>query len=452
MLGGRQMVALVAVVLGSAVAILDGSIVNLALPKIGQQWNVSYSGLQWISDAYLLSLSSLILLGGSLGDIIGRKKVYLVGVAGFGVMSLLCALSLNVEMLIVLRILQGVFGALLVPGALSIITTNFKAKDQSAAIGHWTAWTSVAVVLSPFLGGWILAVASWRWIFLVNVPLTIACWLLASYAVVDTKDAGARRIDWTGALLAALSLAGVTFGLIDGPGAHWSSATVLSLAMGIVLAIAFVTYEYRAADPMVKLSLFRSRNFVGSNIMTFLMYGALGGFVFAGVIYLQTHLHYTALFAGLSFLPVSICMILFSGRVGRLASRLGARPFMTAGPIIAGMGMFLLYFLKPGDSYVLGILPGTLLFAIGMSLLVAPLTATVMASVDRDDSGIASGINNAVARSAGLVVVAALGLFGAAQAYPFAMALCAVLAVSSGLISFAIIRKSSAPEGKPVID
>lgn len=436
----KQMIALIAVVVGSAVAIIDGSIVNLALPKIESEWHTGYSSLQWISDGYLLSLSSLILLGGSLGDIIGRKKVYLVGVAGFGVSSLLCAFSLNVEMLVGLRILQGIFGALLVPGALAIITTNFEAKQQSVAIGRWTAWSSVAVVLSPFLGGWILTVTSWRWIFLINVPLALLCFTLAKLAVMETKDEGVRRIDWVGALLAAVSLAGITYGLIEGPGRHWSLGTLLSLILGGFLTVMFVVYEMHQRDPMVKLSLFRSRNFTGSNIMTFLMYGALGGFTFALVIYLQTYLHYSAFYAGVGLLPISICMILFSGRVGQLASRIGARFFMTAGPLIAGSGMFLLLFLKPGDTYLLGILPGALLFAVGLTLLVAPLTTTVMTSVPKNSSGIASGINNAVARSSGMIVIASLGLFGVSGAYTFAMALCTALAILAGIISFLFIR------------
>lgn len=437
----QQMIALIAVVIGSAVAILDGSVVNLALPKIATEWHTGYSSLQWISDAYLLSLSSLILLGGSLGDILGRKRVYLIGVVGFGLISLLCALSVNVVMLVVLRIIQGVFGALLVPGALSIITTNFKVKDQSVAIGRWTAWSSIAVVLSPFLGGWILTVTSWRWIFLINVPLAFLCFVLAKKAVVETKDVDHRQIDWVGAALAAFSLAGITYGLIEGPNRHWSLGVVMPLLAGVLLAGMFIFYERRYKDPMVKLSLFASRNFTGANIMTFLMYGALGGYTFALVIYLQTYLHYSAFMAGIGLLPISICMILFAARVGRFATILGARLFMTVGPIIAGSGIFYLLFLKPGDSYWISIFPGVVLFAIGLTLLVAPLTTTVMTAVDKRNSGIASGINNAVARSAGMIVVATLGLFGASQAYSFAMTLCAVLAVASGLISFAFIRK-----------
>jgi EmrB/QacA subfamily drug resistance transporter len=398
--------------------------------------------LQWISDAYLLSLSSLILLGGSLGDIFGRKKVYLIGVAGFGTTSLLCALSPNVEVLVGMRILQGVFGALLVPGALAIINTTFTPSSERAqAIGKWTAWSSIAVVLAPFLGGWILAVASWRWIFFINIPLVIVCYALAQTAVDETKDKRPRSVDVVGALLGALSLAALTYGLIEGPAKHWTWLEIAALAVGAVFFGLFLLCEYRRRDPMVKLGLFKSKNFSGANLMTFLMYGALGGFTFAFVIYLQTHLHYSAFEAGLSLLPISICLMLFSGRVGKLSAVYGPRLFMTAGPLLAGAGMALLYFLQPGDNYFLSILPGVVLFSIGLTLLVSPLTTTVMAAVERNDSGIASGINNAVARSAGLIVIAALGLLGAAHAYTFAIGLSATLAILGGVASFVLIEK-----------
>jgi EmrB/QacA subfamily drug resistance transporter len=452
----RQNIALIAVVIGSAVAILDGSIVNLALPKIEAEWHSGYSSLQWISDAYLLSLSSLILLGGSLGDILGRKKVYLVGVAGFGVASLLCALSPNVEVLIIMRIVQGVFGALLVPGALSIINTTFTSgSGRSQAIGKWTAWSSIAVVLSPFLGGWILAVASWRWIFFINIPLVIACYVLTRWAVKESKNARSRSIDFIGAALGASSLAALTYGLIEGPARHWGLLEAGAIVLGGILLAMFLLWEARRPDPMVKLSLFKSKNFTGANLMTFLMYGALGGFAFAFVIYLQTQLHYSAFEAGLSLLPISIFLMAFSGRVGKLSAVYGPRLFMTAGPLLAGAGMALLYFLKPGDSYVFNILPGIILFSVGMTLLVSPLTTTVMSAVKRDDSGIASGVNNAVARSAGLIVVAALGLLGAANAYTFAIGLSASMAILGGVASFVLIEKpykaDEVSDGQPPI-
>lgn len=436
----RRELTLIAVVLGSSVAILDGTIVNLALPSIGAQWHSGYSSLQWITDAYALSLSALILLGGSLGDIFGRKKVYLFGVIGFGAASLLCALSPNVETLIGLRVVQGVFGALLVPGALSIINTTFDTATRPQAIGRWTAWSSIAIISGPFLGGWILSVTSWRWIFFINLPLIAACYLLAAFAAEETRDRRRRTVDITGAVLAASSLASFTYGLIEGPVNHWQWLQSGALGLGASLLAAFLWFESRRRDPMLKLSLFGSRNFTGANIMTFLMYGALGGLSFSLVVYLQTYLHYTPFQAGISMLPISLCMMLFSGKIGKLSAVYGPRLFMTLGPSIAGIGMLLLFFLRPGDSYILGVLPGVLIFSVGLTLLVSPLTTTVMMAVDENDSGIASGINNAVARSAGLIVVAMLGLLGAAHAYTFAMGLCAALALLGGITSFLMVR------------
>jgi EmrB/QacA subfamily drug resistance transporter len=437
----KQLIALLATTIGSSVVILDGTIVNMALPKIASEMHVGFASLQWITDAYLLSLSALILLGGSLGDIFGRKKVYLIGLVGFGVSSLLCAVVPTVELLIAARVLQGVFGALLVPGALAIINTTFTSEGRSQAIGRWTAWSSIAVVLAPFLGGWILGIASWRWIFLINIPLIVICFVLASVSVRETKDARPRKVDAFGALLVSLGLAGITYGLIEGPPRQWPVSAIAVLFLGVALSGAFALYEWRSRDPMVQLSLFKSRNFTGSNLMTFLMYGALSGFTFALVIYLQTHMHYSALQAGLSLLPISILLMLFAGKVGRLSAQYGPRFFMTTGPILAGFGMTLLFFLQPGDSYIIGVLPGVILFSIGLTLLVAPLTTTVMSSVSETSSGIASGINNAVSRVAGLIVIALLGLLGAAQVYQFSMALCAVLALLGGVISFIMIER-----------
>ncbi len=437
----RLQLALIAVILGSSVVFLDGTIVNLALPKIGANLHGGFSALQWISDGYLLSLSALILLGGSLGDIFGRKKMYLVGLIGFGVTSLFCALAPTTSFLIFLRVFQGIFGALLTPGALSIINTNFPREARGKAIGQWTAWTSIAMLLGPLVGGVILDIASWRWIFLINLPLIAICLWLALPNIEESQDSRVRRVDVRGAVLAALALAGVTYGLIEGPVEHWSIMTLAALAIGTILSFAFVLAEYRAKDPMVHLGLFRSRNFSGANVMTFAMYGALSGFFFTLSLYLQTHLGYSSLKAGLTFLPVSLIMFFFASKVGAASAKNGPRLFMTAGPLTAAVGMATLYWLHPGSSYILEVLPGVILFSVGLVLTVAPLTTTVMASVDEQSSGIASGINNAVARSAGLIVIALLGLLGAARAYHFAIVLCAGLAVAAGLISFVVIER-----------
>ena len=437
----RLLLVLSATIVGSAVVFLDSTVVNLALPKIAADLHTNFAALQWITDGYLLSLSALILLGGSLGDIFGRKRIYVVGLLGFAVTSLLCALAPSAAALVIARTLQGIFGALIVPGALALINTNFAREDRGQAIGRWTAWTSIFFLLGPFVGGLILDVASWRWIFLLNLPLVAVCLALALPNVREGKDHRPRRIDYGGAGIAALALAGITYGLIEGPVRHWDMWPVLALAAGSMLSASFIWWERRSPDPMVELNLFRSRNFSGSNLMTLAMYGALAGYTFAVTIYLQTELGYSGLAAGLSLLPTSIIMFLFAARVGKLAAVHGARLFMTVGPIIAGLGIATFYNLNNGDSYLFHVLPGVLLFSLGLVLMVAPLTATVMNSVDESQSGIASGINNAVSRAAGLIVVALLGLFGSGHFFQFSIVLCAILAVVAGIISFIWIEK-----------
>jgi EmrB/QacA subfamily drug resistance transporter len=435
--------ALIAVTLGSSIVILDGSIVNLALPTIGKELGTQFAGMQWISDGYLLSLSALILLGGSLGDILGHKKVYLTGVIGFGVGSLLCALAPDVPFLIAARVLQGVFGALMVPGALAIINTNFPINERTKAVGLWVAWSGIAIVIAPFLAGAILAVSSWRMIFLINIPLVLICAFIASRSVIDNKSPHPRKIDTVGAVLITLALAGITYGLIEGPAQAWSAGAIAALVGGIVATCAFVMYERRISDPMVKMSLFRSRNFTGANLMTFLTYGALSGYTFVLAIYLQTELKYTPFQAGLAILPVSLFLLFFVGKVGTLVPRYGARIFMTVGPLIAALGVVYLAFLRPGDSYIFGVLPGIILYGGGFSLLVSPLITTVMTSVSEHQSGIASGVNNAISRAAGLIFIAVLGLLGSEHIYVFAMVLCAVMTALGGVVSYIFIRDTT---------
>jgi EmrB/QacA subfamily drug resistance transporter len=436
----KRTLALIATIIGSGVVFLDGTIVNLALPKISHSLNAGFSDLQWIADGYLLSLSALILLGGSLGDIFGRKKTYLIGLAGFGLVSLLCGLSPNVETLIGLRFLQGIFGALLVPGGLAIINTNFPREVRGAAIGTWSAWSGIMAAIGPLVAGYILDATSWRWIFFINVPLIVVCAALAIKGVEESRDPSPRRVDAAGAILCAAALAGITYGLIEGPVNHWRTQSLAPLVGGFALMVIFIWFESRKRDPMMHLQLFRSRNFSGSNAMTFAMYGALAGFMFALVIYIQTKLGYSAIKAGASLLPVSLMLLLFSRKVGGLSGRYGPRFFLTAGPLIASLAMFSLINYKPGDSYVWFLLPRVILFSIGLVLLVAPLTTTVMMSVKEASSGIASGINNAVSRVAGLVVIALLGLAGAGNVYRFSLTLCAVLAAAAGIMSYLVIR------------
>lgn len=436
----RQLLTLIATIAGSGIVILDGFVVNLALPNIAHDLDASFSGLQWIVDGYLLSLSALILLGGSLGDIFGRKRIYIVGLVGFGLSSLLCGLAPNLTILILLRVMQGVFGALLVPGALAIINTNIPKKQRGLAFGRWTAWSGITAVLGPLLGGYLISVASWRWIFFINAPIIILCVFIASANIDETKDSKPRKIDIPGAVLAAAALAAMTYGLIEGPVKQWSRGTIALLMTGVILGVIFYIVEAQSKDPMLKLSLFKSRNFSGVNITTFSMYGGLSGFLFVLVIYLQTTLGYSSIKAGVSLMPVSVMLLLFSSRVGVLAHRYGPRLFMTFGPLTSAIGMITLIRLERGDSYLTGVFPGVFLFALGLAITVAPLTITVMNSVRETESGIASGINNAVSRVAGLLVVAVLGLLGAGQVYRFGIILCTSLLALAGMISYVLIR------------
>ncbi len=436
----RKTLTLIATIIGSGMAVLDGLVVALALPKIGAEFHSQFSDLQWITDAYLLFLSSLILIGGSLGDIFGRKRVYLIGLTGFTVGSLLCALSPDVNWLIGFRILQGIFGALLVPGGLAIINTNFPAAERGRAIGRWSAWLSVVVPIGPLLGGYIISVGSWRWIFVINLPLGVACAYLAMNNFKESHNPQNRRLDLAGAAMATAGLAGITYGLIEGAANHWDGGSIAALAAGFLLIAMFVWQENRHRDPMVRLSLFRSRNFTGSNIMTFLMYGALGGFAFILPIYLQTKMGYSAFVAGLGLLPVSVLLLALSSRMGALSAKYGPRLFITTGPLICAVAIIMLLNYGPGDDFITFLIPRTVLFGLGMAFLVAPLTATVMSSVENSSSGVASGINNAVSRVSGLVVVALLGLAGAGSTFRFTILLSALLAAAAGVVSYMTIQ------------
>ncbi len=409
--GPGRWVLLVAV-LGSGIAFLDGTVVNVALPEIGRDLDASTSSLQWMLNGYMLTLASLILLGGSLGDRLGRRRIFVVGVAWFTAASALCAAAPSDEALVLARLLQGVGGALLTPGSLAMIEASFRKEDRARAIGAWSGLTGVAVAIGPLLGGWLVEAVSWRAIFLINLPLGLFVALAATRKVPETRDPDADGpLDGLGALLAALGLGGTTYALIEAP--NGASAAVLVAAVGGVLAlVAFIAVERRAPNPMLPLTMFASRQFSAANLVTFVVYAALGGVFFLLVAFLQISLGYSPIAAGAASLPVTALLLLFSARSGALAQRIGARIPLTLGPLGIAAGMLLMTRIDPGDSYVGSVLPAVLVFGTGLVLVVAPVTATVLAAADERHAGVASGINNAISRVGGLLAVAILPLIG----------------------------------------
>ena len=413
----RKRLALLAAILGSFVAGLDATAVNVALPAIERDLGGGLAGQQWVSNAYLLTLGSLILVGGSLGDLFGERRIFTLGVAGFGVVSVVCALAPSIEVLVVGRALQGVFGALLTPSALAVIVASFPPNERGAAIGSWTAWGGIAMVIGPLAGGWLIDVATWRWIFAVNVPFVIATIIIVRMAVPERPREGPQiHLDYLGAVLCALGLAGPVFALIRQPSVGWGSPEVLVPAVvGVVMFALFIVHEARTPHPMLPLGLFRRRNFAVGNLETLLMYGGLSAVIFFLVLFLQQVAGYEALQAGLATLPITIVTFTLARRAGRMADRYGPRWFMGGGPLVAAAGLAMFQRVDAHIDYVTDLLPALLLFAVGLSATVAPLTATVLADADESNAGIASGVNNAIARVAGLLAVAALGAVVAGQ-------------------------------------
>lgn len=402
---------LVACIIGSGIALLDSTIVNVALPTIQRDLGGGLAAQQWVANAYLLTLGSLILVGGSLGDVFGERRVFALGVSGFGAASLLCALSPSIDALIAARALQGIAGALLVPSALAVIVACFPAAERGPAIGSWAAWSGIATVIGPLLGGELLDTVSWRFIFLVNIPFVLACVALILLAVPRTQAHRTRSVDVRGGLLCALGLGGPVFALIEQPRLGWGSpGVIVPLAAGALLLVAFIAGERRAADPMLPLSLFRRRNFSVGNFETFAMYAGLSALFFFLTLFLQQVCGYTPLQSGLATLPVTVVMFLLSRRVGALADRLGPRLFMGAGPLIGALGLLLLQRVGSPFSYAADLLPALLVFALGLSLTVAPLTSAVLAGTEAASAGIASAVNNAIARVAGLLATAGVGV------------------------------------------
>jgi EmrB/QacA subfamily drug resistance transporter len=403
--------SLLAAIMGSFVVGLDSTVVNVALPSIASDLGGGLAGQQWVVNAYMLALGSLILIGGSLGDLLGERRVFAIGVGGFGVVSVVCALAPSIEVLIVGRALQGVFGALLTPSALAVIVSAFPPKERSAAVGSWTAWSGISTVIGPLAGGYLIDATSWRWIFAINVPFVLFTMMLIVVAVPQ-RARGTRHapIDWVGALLCALGLAGPVFALIRQPMLGWGSPGVIVPAVvGVVLLAAFLLWEQIARAPMLPLGLFARRNFAIGNAQTFAMYGGLGITFFFLVLFLQQVAGYDALQAGLATLPTTIIMFLLSKRAGKLADRYGPRWFMGFGPLVAAVGLALMQRVGANPDYWGDVLPALLVFSLGLSATVAPLTATVLADADEQNAGIASGVNNAVARVASLMAVATLG-------------------------------------------
>ncbi len=440
-------------VLGSAMALLDSTVVNVALPRIGLDLDADLAVLQWTVNAYMLTLAGLILLGGALGDRFGRRRIFVLGVVWFALASLLCGLAPNAGVLIVARALQGIGGALLTPGSLALIQSVIHPDDRARAVGLWSGFGGVGAAIGPFLGGWLVDGPGWRWVFFLNVPLAVVCAPVALRHVPETRDPAAHgRFDVLGAALGALSLALVTYALIAAPGGGGSPAVVVPAVLGVLMGVAFIVVERRRPDPMLPLSLFSSRQFSAVNAVTLCVYAAFGGFFFLSVLNLQVVVGYSALGAGTALLPTTVLMLLLSARSGELGKRIGPRIPLTVGPLLCAAGMLLMTRAGVGAVYWRDILPALLVMGLGMVVLVAPLTATVLASVDVARAGLASGINNAAARAAGLVAVAALPLLAGmseeayrsadrfSEAFRRAMPICAVVLVLGALLAWTMVR------------
>jgi EmrB/QacA subfamily drug resistance transporter len=414
-------------IIGSGMAMLDGTIVNVALPRIGRDLHASVAGLQWIVDGYLLSLAGLVLIAGSLGDRYGRRRIYLIGVAWFGAASLLCGIAPTTGLLVAARMLQGVGGALLTPGALAILESSFARKDRARAIGAWSGLSGVATAVGPLVGGVLIQLWSWRLAFLINPPVAVVCIVLALRFVPESADPSRTGPpDILGSAVGAVGLAGITALLVEVPSLGIGNPIVLVAGvLGIAGLAVFIALQRRSSDPLVPPSLFRDRTFTLANLLTFVVYAALGSVMLLLVVQLQVSLHYPPTLAGLAGLPLTVLMLLLSARSGRLAQRIGPRTQLVVGPILVAGGMLLLRMVRPGAQYLTGVLPGLLVFGIGLSAMVAPVTATVLAAAPDRFAGVASGVNNAVARTGSLLAVAVLpavvGLGGAAYADPVAL-------------------------------
>ncbi|HEY0964940.1 MAG TPA: MFS transporter [Candidatus Saccharimonadales bacterium] len=407
----KQRLVLLIAIMASSVAFLDGSVINVALPDISDELGGGLVTQQWVVDAYLITLGALMLLAGSFSDLFGRKKILWTGLVGFGVTSVLCAIAPTSELLIVSRALQGVAGALLVPSSLALIIAAFRGAAQGKAIGSWTAWTGISFVIGPLVGGFLVDAASWRLIFAINVVLIAGTlWLLSRLELDERRDTSIK-LDVVGAVLCSVGLGGVSYALIEQSHLGWHNPLIyLTLIGGIISLVGFVWHEARTAQPMLPLSLFKIRNFSVGNLATVSIYAALSISTFMVIIFIQQVGHYSAVQAGLSFLPVTIIMFLLSPRFGALAGKYGPRFFMAAGPVVAALGFLTFLNIDPAVSYWTHVFPGVIIFGLGLSMTVAPLTAAILGVVGEKQAGIGSAINNAVARIAGLLGVAMIGI------------------------------------------
>jgi EmrB/QacA subfamily drug resistance transporter len=454
---------LLATVLGSAVASIDVTVVGIALPTIGRNFGVGLAVLQWVVTAYTLMLAGLLLIAGALGDKYGRRKVFLIGVIWFAIASVLSGIAPSAGTLIAARALQGIGAALLTPGSLAILQSTFRPDDRGRAIGAWSGFTGVGTAVGPFIGGWLIAAVSWRLIFAINLPIAAIVAVVAWRHVPESRDADATGpIDVTGGVLATAGLIGLTYGLIQGPVNGWASSPVLTaLACGILLLAAFAAWERRSPAPMLPLSLFSSAQFTAANIVTFIVYGAMGGTLFLLPIELQEVARYTPLQAGISLLPVTVITLALSSRSGALAQRIGPRLQMSAGPVLIGAGLGLLTLTSPSGNYVTEVLPGVVVFGFGIAVTVAPLTATVLAAAPARHADMASAVNNDVARAAALIAVALLpaagGITSSAYLHPAQLSagfhtaclIAAALCFASGALATVTIRNPARPAAVP---
>ncbi len=449
---GRWVIA--ATVLGSGIAAIDATVVGIALPTIGRAFHSGVGTLQWVVSGYSLTLAAFLLLGGSLGDRLGRKRIFSVGVVWFAVASVCCGIAPNAGLLIGARVLQGVGGALLAPASLAILEASFRPSDRGRAIGAWSGLGGVATAAGPLLGGYLIVAGSWRWVFFINIPVSVAVLVIVARHVPESRDPStAGHVDVVGAGLAVLFLAGLTYGLIEAPSHGWTSPVVLaSLLVAALTAPIFLLVEQASAHPMLPLGMFRTRQFSGANAVTFIVYGALGGALFLLPVELQVVVGYSPLESGLALLPVTAIMLVFSARSGHLAARIGPRLQMTVGPVVVGAGLLLLTRATHNGSYVVWVLPAVLVFGAGLAITVAPLTATALGAVPAEHAGVASAVNNVVARAAGLLAVATLplvaGITGAAALEPdllaagfrHAMIIAGITCAAGGVLAAVTIR------------